>query len=120
MKKRILLVDDHAVVRAGIKSFLDGNYEICGEGANGKEAIEKALELRPDLVILDISMPVMSGMVAARHIRKSLPDIKILILSMHDSQAFLSEAKLAGADAAITKTSPLAELTNTIDQLLGI
>jgi two-component system, NarL family, response regulator NreC len=107
------------MVRIGIRCMLDGHYEVCGEAGDGREAIRKANEMRPDLILLDVNMPVLNGIDAARAIRQLLPDIKILMLSLHSEQELLPKAKLAGADGALSKTSPPAELLEAIGELLG-
>lgn len=120
--ERILLADDHQIVRRGLKSLIQGlgpDWEICGEAENGKEAVEKTLTLRPDLVILDISMPVQNGLEAAREIRRKSPDTKILILSMHDSPHMKEEAKKAGADAYVVKSAASDELRHSMERVLN-
>jgi DNA-binding NarL/FixJ family response regulator len=121
MKARILLADDHEIVRKGIKSLLDGQFpwEVCGEAENGREAVDKVLNLHPDLVILDLSMPVLNGIEAAREIRRLAPSTKIVIFSMHDSARVAEEAKNAGADAYLAKTAHFNTLQQTIAGLLG-
>lgn len=119
MKKRILVVDDHAVVRQGIQTLMGGQYQICGEAENGLEAIQKTKELQPDLVILDVNMPVMNGLDAAREIRRLCPLTQILILSLHDTEQLERDAKSAGADAALSKSKAPRELRRILEQLLG-
>jgi DNA-binding NarL/FixJ family response regulator len=117
---RILVADDHEAVRKGVCTILSSraDVEICGEAENGKAAIEKALELRPELIILDITMPVLSGFEAAREIRKALPDVAILILSMHESNQLIEEAKKLGVQGYVTKTQVGATLLQAVDTLL--
>ena len=121
MKARILLADDHEIVRKGIRSLLDGQFpwEVCGEADNGREAVDKVLSLRPDLVILDLSMPLLNGIEAAREIRRLAPATKIVIFSMHDSARIAEEARNAGADAYLAKTAHFNDLQKTIAGLLG-
>jgi DNA-binding NarL/FixJ family response regulator len=118
---RILLADDHEIIRSGIKTLLAGRgpWEICGEAENGREAVEKVLSLKPDLVVLDLSMPIMNGIEAAREIRQKAPRTKIVIFSMHDSARIAEEATRAGADAYLAKTAHFSELENTIAALLS-
>ncbi len=120
MAARILLVDDHEVVRRGLKLLLQHNseWEVCGEAENGMEAIDQVLTLKPNLVILDLSMPVMGGLEAARKIRTVSPKTKILIFTMHDSPKLAEEVERAGADGYVSKTAVSAELQKTISSLL--
>jgi CheY-like chemotaxis protein len=92
---RILIVDDHEMIRKGVCAVLSArkDIEVCGEAADGLEAIEKAKKLQPDLVIMDITMPKMSGFDAAREIRKLLPAVPILFLTMHDSHQMVRVTK---------------------------
>jgi DNA-binding NarL/FixJ family response regulator len=117
---RILIADDHEAVRKGVCAILSAreDVEICGEAENGKEAIEKARALKPDLVILDITMPVLSGFEAAREIRKTLPQVPILILSMHESNQLIEEAKKMGVQGYVTKTQVGGTLLRAVDALL--
>jgi len=92
--------------------------EICGEDENGKQALEKVRELKPDLVILDISMPVMNGLEAAREIRRFAPRTKIVILSVHDSPQIIEIAEKAGADAYVLKSAADTDLNVTVKRLL--
>src|SRR6266699_996329 len=116
---RILIVDDHEAMRRGIRSILTrDSVEICGEAENGKQALEKVRELKPDLVTLDISMPVMNGVEAAREIRRFAPGTKIVILSVHDSPQMKEIAKQAGADAYVLKSAADRELNVTVKRLL--
>src|ERR1700730_10340567 len=117
---RILIADDHEAVRKGVCAILSSraDVDVCGEAENGKEAIEKANALKPDLIILDISMPVLSGFDAAREIRKTLPHVPILILSMHESNQLVEEAKKIGAQGFVTKTQVGSTLLLGVDTLL--
>jgi DNA-binding NarL/FixJ family response regulator len=117
---RILIADDHEAVRKGVCAILGSrvDVEVCGEAENGKEAIEKANALKPDLIILDITMPVLSGFDAAREIRKTLPHVPILILSMHESNQLVEEAKKIGVQGFVTKTQVGSTLLLGVDTLL--
>jgi DNA-binding NarL/FixJ family response regulator len=117
---RVLIADDHEAVRKGVCAILGSreDIEICGEAQNGKEAVEKAESLKPDLVVLDITMPVLSGLEAAREIRKILPRVPILILSMHESNQLIEEAKKVGVQGYVTKTQVGGTLLQAVDALL--
>jgi DNA-binding NarL/FixJ family response regulator len=92
---------------------------VCGEAVNGEEAIEKALALNPDLVLMDISMPVMNGIEATRQIRQLSPVMKIVIVSLHDDEVVTAQATNAGADAYVLKACPSEILLKTITAVLG-
>lgn len=115
-KIRVMLVDDHDVVRSGLKSLLgmDEELEIIGEAANGAEAIQRVPELNPDVVVMDISMPVMDGMEATRRIRSLYPDCKILTLTVHEDKQYFFEMLAAGAKGYITKQAAAEDLVAAI------
>jgi DNA-binding NarL/FixJ family response regulator len=117
---RILIADDHEAVRKGVCTILSSrlDIEICGEAVNGQEAIEKAKELRPDLVILDITMPILGGVEAAKEIRRISPEIPILFLSMHQSNQLVAEAKRLGVQGYINKSHAGNKLIEAVDALL--
>ena len=117
---RILVADDHEAVRKGVCAILSArkDIEVCGEAENGKDAIEKANTLRPDLIVLDITMPMLSGFEAAREIRKVLPHVPIVILSMHESSQLVDEAKKIGVQGYVTKTQVGGTLLQAVDAVL--
>lgn len=119
---RILLVDDHELIRQGVRFIFsrDPQFAICGEAANGSEAIEQVTKLNPHAVILDISMPVMNGLEAATEIRRLAPKTKIVILTMHDSPQMRSQSQNAGADAFITKSQVASKLLQVVKSLLDL
>jgi len=119
---RILLVDDHEVMRRGIRALLSGDsdWDIAAEAQDGREAVEKVQELHPDLVVLDLTMPVMNGLEAAKEIRRVAPATKILIFSMHESPQITREAREAGADAFLSKSAMAEELPLLVKRLLGV
>lgn len=116
---RILIVDDHDVVRRGLRSLLRTRpgWDVCGEAADGREAVEKAKELRPDVIVLDVSMPAMNGLEAARQIRKEVPQSEILILTQHESREMMNEAISAGAKGYVVKSDISRELVNAIEEV---
>ncbi len=116
---KILIADDHEAVRKGVCAILSSrpDLEVCCEAENGREAVEKAIALKPDLIILDITMPLLSGFDAAREIRKTLPHVPVLILSMHESNQLIEEAKKIGVQGYVTKTQVGATLLNAVDAL---
>jgi DNA-binding NarL/FixJ family response regulator len=114
---RVLIADDHEVVRRGVRTILSaGDVEVCGEAANGSEAISKAVELRPDLVILDLTMPVMGGFEAAAEIHRMLPKMPILFYSMHDGAQVIREAQRIGARGFVNK----GRLSDTLLQAVTV
>ena len=116
---RILLADDHQIIRRGVRSVLETqpDFNICGEAVDGYDAIEKALELKPDTIIMDISMPRLNGLEATREIRRLIPEIEVLILSQHDSPQVLREALNSGARGYVTKSSINGELIAALEKL---
>jgi len=103
MKIRILLVDDHTILRAGLKMMLNAqtDMEVIGEAHDGRQAIQESQRLHPDIVLMDITMPDMNGIESTRQIKKVLPDVKILILTMHENDEYVFQALRAGASGYI-------------------
>lgn len=120
MSVRVLIVDDHQIVRQGLKMLIDSRPDliVVGEAADGVEGVRKAKELLPDVVILDVSMPNMNGLTAARATRKSVPGIKILILTQHEVPQMRAEARDAGADGYLLKSNAAKDLFAAIDSLM--
>ena len=116
---RILIADDHDFVREGVRAVLEAEpgWIVCGEARSGREAVARAAELRPDVVVLDLSMPELNGLEATRQIRSVLP-AKILILSVHDSDQVVTEVLDAGADGYVLKTDAGRKLVEAIRALL--
>lgn len=114
---RILIADDHEIIRQGLRNLLsaDKAWEICGEAVDGRDAIEKARHLKPDVVLMDISMPHMDGLQATRAIRQSAPEIEILILSQHDSKEMILQAFKAGAKGYVVKSAISNDLVNALE-----
>lgn len=117
---RILVADDQEPVRRRVIATLvsrDG-FEVCAEASNGLQAVERAKETRPDLVVLDITMPEMNGLDAARSIRTFLPDTPILILSVHKGKQLMEEARKIGVRGYVTKGEAVQKLVQAIDSVL--
>jgi DNA-binding NarL/FixJ family response regulator len=113
---KILVADDHGIVRAGIKLLLERqtDIDVVAEAADGVEAVSRALASRPDMCILDVGMPRMTGLQAAREIRSQLPDVRVLILSMHDDEHYLFEALKAGASGYVLKREADQDLVGAV------
>jgi DNA-binding NarL/FixJ family response regulator len=119
-KSRILIADDHEAVRQGLRSVLVGaGWTVCGEAVDGVDAIEKTGALKPDLVILDLSMPRLGGLEAARQILKTSTGTKILVFTMHESKQIRDETAAIGVHGLAVKSAPLSTLLATIDSLLS-
>ena len=103
---RILIADDNEVVRCAMRALLEAQsgWTVCGEAADGRDAIEKAIELRPELVLVDVSMPGSSGVEAAKSIREKLPQCEILLVAEHDASVMIRMVALAGAGGFVLKS----------------
>jgi len=117
---RILIADDHPIVRRYVREALedDACCEVCGEAGTGREAIQMTAALKPDIVVLDLCMPEVNGMDAAREIHKKFPQTEIFILSMHDAPELVSEAITSGAQACLLKSDlgPLVDAVQNASQ----
>ena len=116
---RILVADDHEVVRRGLASLLreQPGWEICGEAVTGREAVEKVKKLKPNVAVLDISMPELNGLDATRQILKSVPKTEVLILTMHDSEYLIREVLNAGAHGYVLKSDAGRDLVAAVEAL---
>ncbi|MGB8323131.1 MAG: response regulator, partial [Candidatus Acidiferrum sp.] len=121
MRCRILIVDDHEVVRRGLRTLLSARsqWEICGEAADGQEAIEKAKALHPDVILMDISMPRMNGLDATRLLHSEAADSKVIIVSQNDPRIVREQAHAIGAAAYVVKSDLAEKLVATIDKVIG-
>ena len=116
---QILIADDHEVVRRGLRVLIESHpgWEVCGEAATGREAVEKTEKLRPDLVVMDIAMPVLNGLEATRQILKAIPRTSVLALTMHDSEQLVHEVFEAGAQGYVLKSAAGRDLVKAIEAL---
>ncbi len=122
MGPRILIVDDHEIVREGIRNLLSQSrpgWVICGQATNGKDAVEAVRDLAPDAVLLDITMPMMSGLEAARRIAKSGTACRILMFTMHESDSLGKEVRDAGAQGYVLKSQAAKNLIVAIETILA-
>jgi DNA-binding NarL/FixJ family response regulator len=113
---RILLGDDHTLVRQGIRKIIEEHkaWTVIGEAQDGRELVRKALEEEPDLILLDVAMPLLNGIEATRQIMRKLPAVKVLVLSMHADEAYIIQALQAGARGYLLKDSADAELVRAV------
>jgi DNA-binding NarL/FixJ family response regulator len=117
---RILLADDHEIVRQGLRAVLESRqgWSVVGEASNGTEAIEKAIELVPDVVVLDVGMPELNGLEAIRRIRDALPQTEVLVLSVHDAEHVVRRALASGARAYLAKSDAGRDLVAAVEAAL--
>ena len=120
IKRRILIAEDHTILREGLRALLSSepNFEVVGEAEDGREAIRRVEELKPDLILTDLSMPKMNGVEAIREIRKRAPETKILALTVHRTEEYILEVLQAGADGYILKDASSTELIMAIKSVL--
>ena len=116
---RILLADDHAVVRRGLRALLEArqDFEVCAEASNGREAVELALHHKPDVVVLDISLPVINGIEATRQIRKEAPGTEVMIFTLHDRESEIRDALYAGARGYVLKSEADEQIVQAVEAL---
>jgi DNA-binding NarL/FixJ family response regulator len=119
MALRILVVDDHAVVRRGVRALLESHegWEVCGEAATGREAVEQSRRLRPDVIVMDLSLPQLNGLEATRQILKDAPDSEVLVLTMHHSEELARDFLEAGARGYLLKSDADQNLIAAVDSL---
>src|SRR5579884_629353 len=120
-KIRIMLADDHTLFRQGIRTLIsaEADMEVVGEASNGSDAVDKAAEARPDVVLMDVGMPGLSSFEATRQIKKNRPETKVLFLTMYDDEDYLVEGMEVGASGYVLKDSPSAKLVPVIGKVCG-
>ena len=121
MAIRILLADDHAIVRDGLRSLLEtaGGMEVVGEAEDGQQAIERCVELKPDVVVMDIAMPKLNGIDATRELRDACPTAKVIVLSMHATKEHVYQALRVGVRGYLVKQSAGQELIEAVQVVCG-
>jgi DNA-binding NarL/FixJ family response regulator len=117
-RPRVLIADDHSMVVDGLRGLLEADYEVVGTVADGRAVMPAVKELRPDIVIIDISMPSLNGLDCARRIRESGLEAKIVVLTMHPDPTLAREALEGGASAYVLKSSPASELRSALKEVL--
>lgn len=120
-RHKVVIAEDHTILREGLRALLSAasDLEVVGEAADGRQAIRLVKELRPDLILTDLSMPKMNGVEAIREIKRRAPDTKVLALTVHKAEEFILEVLQAGADGYILKDASSKELTLAIKSVLG-
>ena len=115
-KIKVLLAEDHTIVRKGLRSLLDGetDIEVIGEAEDGREAVQKTQQLRPDIVLMDITMPGLNGLEATRQIKKRFPEVKVLVLTMHANEEYILQVLQAGASGYVVKQAVVGELVSAL------
>jgi two-component system, chemotaxis family, chemotaxis protein CheY len=117
--RSVLIVDDNAVIRQSLCEIFkrDGDFEVCGEAENGKEAVEKAQELHPDLIVLDLSMPVMNGLDAARALKRMMPTVPLIMYSAFGDKFAETQARLIGISEVVSKFEHVSVLIDKARRL---
>lgn len=118
-KARVLLADDHSILLAGLRRLVEDTCEVVGTVEDGRALVAAAEQLKPDVIVLDISMPLLNGLDAARQIKKSVPDAKLIFLTMHASPTYAAEALKVGASGYLLKQSAASELQQAIETVLN-
>lgn len=117
-KPRILMADDHSIVLAGLRKLVEAEGEVVGAVEDGRALVKEAQKLRPDIILLDISMPLLNGLDAARQLRKLVPESKLIFLTMHATPTYATEAFKAGASGYLIKRSAASELKHAIHAVM--
>ncbi len=118
IRPRVLLADDHTMILAGLRSLLEPDFELVGTAEDGRALVEAAEQLKPDIILMDISMPLMNGLEAARQLKRVVPQTKIIFLTMHGDVSYVKEAFRVGASGFLIKRSAAPELLTAIHEVL--
>ena len=118
MKPRVLIADDHTLVAEGVEKLLEHEFQLCGRVADGRALVRAVEKDKPDIALVDIALPLLNGLDACRQIRKAVPEVKLLILTMHSEQYFVTEAFRAGVSGYVLKQSVAEELVFAIKEVL--
>jgi DNA-binding NarL/FixJ family response regulator len=121
MATRILIADDHEMIRTVLRNLINSHtgWQVCAEASNGSEAVAQAKKVHPDVIVLDLAMPVMDGMTAAREIRRNSPDAQMIMFTLHASPEVEEHAKRAGVAKVVSKARNSARLVTAIEQVVG-
>jgi len=117
-RPRVLLADDHTMILAGLRSLLESDFDLVGTVEDGRALLDAALQLKPDVIMMDISMPLLNGIEAARQLKKIVPQTKIIFLTMHGDVAYVKEAFKVGASGYLIKRSAASELVTAIHEVM--
>lgn len=120
MATRILIADDHEMMRAALRDLINSHadWQICAEANNGREAVEQAKQLQPDLIVLDLAMPVMDGMAAAREITRNRPEARVILFTLHGTKEVEEHAKQAGVRRVVSKVKDGGRLVMAMEEVL--
>jgi DNA-binding NarL/FixJ family response regulator len=121
MSHGILIVDDSAQIRSLVRLWLetDEKFEVCGEAADGVEGVEKALQLKPDLIVLDLLMPRMNGLQAATALQKEMPEVPIILFTLFPDSELANQARNAGVSSVLSKMDNMSTLCDEVEKLVG-
>lgn len=118
MKPRVLIADDHTLVAEGVEKLLEHDFQLCGRVADGRALVRAVEKERPDIALVDIALPLLNGLDACRQIKKAIPEVKLLVLTMHGERYFVTEAFRAGVSGYVLKQSVAEELVFAIKEVL--
>jgi DNA-binding NarL/FixJ family response regulator len=122
MSHGILIIDDSPLIRTMVRLWLESNhrFEVCGEASDGAEGIEKALQLKPDLIVLDLSMPGMNGLQAATALQSAMPEVPIILFTLYADSELANRARDVGVRSVLSKMDQMSELCEEVERLVGV